>query len=313
MDGTIIASSAKYFARKTAVPKANSPGIRINRTNIASILRITFAIIALAALSGCGWTQSAVLDPKGVVGMEERDLLFKAAGLMLIVIVPVFVLTFWFAWHFRASNTEARYAPHWSYSLGIDAVVWLVPAMIVVVIGYLVWINTHKLDPYKPIEAKGAPLEVDVVSQDWKWLFIYPEQTIAVVNELVFPSDRPLGLKLTSDTVMNSFYVPGLGGQIYTMAGMQTQLNLLADGPAKLVGRNTQYSGTGFPEQHFPVDATTEADFAAWVARVKHSTKTLDAATYAALAKPSGNVPVTYYSAYEPGLFEKIIQKYMDQ
>jgi cytochrome o ubiquinol oxidase subunit 2 len=231
---------------------------------------------------------------------------------MLIVVVPVFVLTFWFPWHFRASNTKAHYAPHWSYSRAIDAIVWLVPAMIVVVIGYLVWTNTHKLDPYKSIAAKSAPLEVDVVSEDWKWLFIYPEQMIAVVNELVFPSDRPLSLKLTSDTVMNSFYIPGLGGQIYTMAGMQTQLNLLADGPTKLVGRNTQYSGTGFPEQHFPVDATTEADFAAWVARVKHSPKALDAATYAALAKPSGNVPITYYSTYEPDLFDKIIQKYMD-
>ena len=288
-------------------------GSRIYRTNVGSILCMTVAIAALVALSGCGWTQAAVLDPKGLVGLEERDLLIKAAGLMLIVIVPVFVLTFWFAWHFRASNTAARYAPHWSYSPAIDAVVWLVPTLIVVVIGFLVWTNTHKLDPYKPIEAKNAPLEIDVVSQDWKWLFIYPEQTIAVVNELVFPSDRPLSLKLTSDTVMNSFYIPGLGGQIYTMAGMQTQLNLLADRPAKLVGRNTQYSGTGFPEQHFPVYATTEANFATWVARVKRSSKTLDAATYAALAKPSGNVPVTYYSTYETDLFDKIIQKYMDQ
>jgi len=285
---------------------------RIYRTNVGSILCKTFAIVALVALGGCGWTQAAVLDPKGLVGLEERDLLIKAAALMLIVIVPVFVLTFWFAWHFRASNTAARYAPHWSYSLAIDAVVWLVPALIVFVIGYLVWTNTHKLDPYKPIEAKNAPLEIDVVSEDWKWLFIYPEQTIAVVNELVFPSDRPLSLKLTSDTVMNSLYIPGLGGQIYTMAGMQTQLNLHADSPTKLVGRNTQYSGTGFPEQHFPVDATTEADFAAWIARVKQSPKTLDAATYAALAKPSGSVPITYYSAYEPDLFNKIIQKYMD-
>jgi len=286
---------------------------RIYRTNVGSILRITFVITALVALTGCGWTQAAVLDPKGPIGFEERDLLIKAAGLMLIVIIPVFVMSFWFVWHFRASNVKAVYAPHWSYSLPVDAVVWLVPTAIVLVLGYLVWTYAHKLDPYKPIEAKSAPLEVDVVSQDWKWLFIYPEQTIAVVNELVFPSDRPLSLKLTSDTVMNSFYIPGLGGQIYTMAGMQTQLNLLADGPAKLVGRNTQYSGTGFPEQHFAVYATTETDFATWVARVKQSPKTLDAATYAALTKPSGNVPVTYYSTYEADLFDKIIQKYMDQ
>jgi heme/copper-type cytochrome/quinol oxidase subunit 2 len=135
---------------------------RIYRANVGSIHRMTFAITALAALGGCGWTQAAVLDPKGLVGLEERDLLIKAAGLMLIVIVPVFVLTFWFAWHFRASNTAARYAPHWSYSPAIDAVVWLVPALIVVVIGYQVWTGTHKLDPYKPIEAKGAIIQIVV-------------------------------------------------------------------------------------------------------------------------------------------------------
>ena len=223
--------------RRSTAPLANS----------GTTLRIALTVFAFVALGGCGWTQAAVLDPKGMVGLEERDLLFTAAGLMLIVIVPVFVLTFWFAWHFRASNTKARYAPHWSYSLPIDAVVWLVPAVIVVAIGTLVWTYTHRLDPYKPIASKAAPLEVDVVSQDWKWLFLYPEQKIAVVNELVFPSDRPLSLKLTSDTVMNSFYVPGLGGQIYTMAGMQTRLNLLADGrPASSAGtRNT--AGRDFP------------------------------------------------------------------
>ncbi len=289
--------------RRSTAPLANS----------GTTLRIALTVFAFVALGGCGWTQAAVLDPKGMVGLEERDLLFTAAGLMLIVIVPVFVLTFWFAWHFRASNTKARYAPHWSYSLPIDAVVWLVPAVIVVAIGTLVWTYTHRLDPYKPIASKAAPLEVDVVSQDWKWLFLYPEQKIAVVNELVFPSDRPLSLKLTSDTVMNSFYVPGLGGQIYTMAGMQTRLNLLADRPARFVGRNTQYSGTGFPDQHFAVSSVTAADFNNWVAQVKQSPHTLDAPTYAALAKPSTNFPVTYYAAYEANLFDKIIQNYMGQ
>jgi cytochrome o ubiquinol oxidase subunit 2 len=279
--------------------------------NVGPILRVALGLAAAVALGGCGWTQAAVLDPKGPVGVEERDLLLKAAGLMLIVVVPVFVMSFWFVWHFRASNLKARYEPRWSYSLPIDAVVWLVPALIVMVIGDLVWTYSYRLDPYKPIAAINAPLEVEIVSEDWKWLFIYPEQKMAVVNELVFPSDRPLHLKLTSDTVMNSFYVPGLGGQIYTMAGMQTELNLLADGPGSFVGRNTQYSGTGFPDQYFAVDATTEPDFATWIARVKRSPMTLDATAYTQLAKPSTKVPITYYSDYEANLFGNIMQQYM--
>jgi cytochrome o ubiquinol oxidase subunit 2 len=275
-----------------------------------SILRNALAIAAFTTLSGCGGLHVAVLEPRGSIGLEERDLLFEAVGLMLIVIIPVFALAFWFPWHYRASNTKARYTPHWSFSLPIDLTIWLVPTLIVVVIGYLVWTDTHQLDPYKKIASNNAPLEVDVISEDWKWLFIYPEQKIAVVNELIFPSDRPLSLKLTSDTVMNSFYIPGLGGQIYTMAGMQTELNLLADGPTKFVGRNTQYSGRGFPEQHFAADAVTEAEFAAWVDKVKQSPNTLDEQAYAALAKPSTKVPVAYYSAYEPNLFAMIMQQF---
>jgi len=264
-------------------------------------------------LSGCALAHMPVLDPHGAVALTERDLLFTAAGLMLIVIVPVWVLTFWVCWRYRASNTAAHYMPEWSYSAGVDAVVWLVPALIVGCIGYLVWTYTHRLDPYRPIAAAVAPLEVDVVAEDWKWLFIYPRQNIATVNELVFPSERPLSLKLTSDTVMNSFYVAGLGGQIFVMAGMRTELNLKADGPAQFVGRNTQYSGAGFagfPEQSFAVRAVTSPEFDAWVAAAKRSPDSLDAATFATLEKPSGKVPKHYYSSVEPDLFARIIAKY---
>ena len=268
------------------------------------------AAAAVLAVGGCAWTP-AVLDPKGPVGLAERDLLFAATGLMLIVVIPVFVMAFWFAWHFRASNVNARYAPHWNYSGPIDAVVWLVPALIVVAIGYLVWNSTHRLDPYRPIAATTPPLQVDVVAEDWRWLFLYPEQNIAVVNELVFPSGRPLSLRLTSDTVMNSFYIPGLGGQIFAMAGMQTRLHLLADGPATFVGRNMQYSGRGFPDQSFAVHAVGDADFRSWIAQAKQAPGRLDAAGYAVLAKPTAKSPVIVYSAYEPGLFERIIDRYM--
>lgn len=195
----------------------------------------------MALLAGaCDLRRAAVLDPKGPVALAERDLLFDAFSVMMIVIVPVIILTLWFAWRYRASNTNAQYAPAWANSAKIDAVVWLIPAAIVIALGVLLWRSTYKLDPYRPLEAAGAPLEVQVVAQDWKWLFIYPEQGIAVVNQLAFPAGRPVSLRITSDTVMNSFYVPQLAGQIYAMAGMQTRLQLLADQPGKFVGRNSQ-------------------------------------------------------------------------
>ncbi|HUN98037.1 MAG TPA: ubiquinol oxidase subunit II [Bradyrhizobium sp.] len=276
--------------------------------------RNALVIVPALFLGGCGLAHAPVLDPHGTIALTERNLLFIAAGLMLVVIVPVWVLTFWFTWHYRASNVNARYMPEWSYSAGIDAVVWLVPALIVCCIAYLVWVYTHRLDPYKPIAAAAAPLEVDVVAEDWKWLFIYPEQKIATVNELVFPSERPLSLDLTSDTVMNSFYVAGLGGQIFVMAGMRTKLNLKADGPAEFLGRNMQYSGAGFagfPEQDFAVRAVTPSEFEAWVATAKHSPDILDASALAQIEKPSGKVPVHYYSSVEPpDLFARIIAKY---
>jgi cytochrome o ubiquinol oxidase subunit 2 len=265
---------------------------------------------AVLLSSGCGLSDAPLLDPKGPIALAERDLLFTAVALMLIVIIPVFVLTFWFTWRYRASNSKARYDPDWSYSARIDAVIWLIPALIVVALGVLVWINTHKLDPFKPLASAVPPLEVEVVAQDWKWLFIYPAQEIAVVNQLVFPSQTPLSLKITSDTVMNSFFIPALGGQIFAMAGMETRLNLLADAPGRFVGQNTQYSGSGFSDQHFEAIAASQEDFDAWVAKVKQSPDRLDAATYRALALPSSKHPVTYYSAVERNLFHKIIARY---
>jgi cytochrome o ubiquinol oxidase subunit II len=272
--------------------------------------RIVVAVGAALLGSGCDPTHMPILHPKGPITLAERDLLFTAVALMLIVIVPVFIMAFLFAWRYRSSNRNARYTPDWSYSVAIDAVVWLVPALIVVTLGTLLWSNTHKLDPYKRIDAAVRPLEVAVVAQDWKWLFIYPAQDIAVVNQLVFPSGTPLSLKITSDTVMNSFSIPALGGQIFAMAGMQTRLHLLADAPGTFTGRNMQYSGRGFANQHFQAIAASQEDFDAWVAKAKQSPATLDAAAYRALMAPTIGHPVTYYSAVEPNLFDTIIAKY---
>ena len=188
--------------------------------------------------------------------------------------------------------------------------VWLVPALIVIAVAVLLWRSTHKLDPYREIASSNPPLDVQVVAQDWKWLFIYPEQGVASVNQLAIPAGRPISLRITSDTVMNSFYVPALAGQIYAMAGMQTRLQLLADQPGKFVGRNTQYSGGGFSDQFFEVVAMSQADFDAWVAKAKQAPAKLDPPTYAKLAEKSRLNPIVQYSAVEPKLFDSIIDKY---
>ncbi|WP_049764852.1 MULTISPECIES: ubiquinol oxidase subunit II [Chelativorans] len=280
------------------------------RQAIFSRSRGLLAAIAALPLGGCVFSRSPVIDPKGPIALAERDLLFTALAVMLIVVIPVFLMTFLFVTRYRASNKKARYAPDWSFSPAIETVVWVVPALIVIALGVLLWNATHKLDPYRTLAAKAEPLEVLVIAQDWKWLFIYPSQGVAAVNELVFPSGRPVNLRITSDTVMNSFYVPALAGQIYAMAGIQTRLNFLANAPGTFTGRNTQYSGDGFADQHFSVMAETPAGFEAWLQRVRQSPGRLDAAAYESLAKPSIGHPVTYYSGVQPGLFESVIAKY---
>jgi cytochrome o ubiquinol oxidase subunit II len=264
----------------------------------------------LTLLAGCGLAQAPMLDPKGPIALIERDLLCTAFGLMLIVVIPVFIMAFIFVWFYRPVSRHDVYKPDWGYSVWMDGLVWLVPAAIVIAIGTLVWEYTHRLDPYRSIDPAKRPLEVQVVAQDWKWLFLYPEQGIAAVNELVFPSARPLSLRITSDTVMNSLLIPALGGQIYAMAGMETRLNLLADEPGRFAGRNMQYSGDGFANQYFDAVATTEDDFEAWVAKARQSQDRLDAAAYEQLAEPSELHPVTYYASFEPDLFARIIAKY---
>jgi cytochrome o ubiquinol oxidase subunit 2 len=271
-------------------------------------LALVFGVASLC--SGCGFSKGPVIDPKGPITFAERGLMFDAIMIMMIVIVPVFILAALFVWRYRASNSSARYTPNLAYYWPVEILVWGVPAAIVVWLGFHLWHDTYKLDPYSNIDPWVKPLQVDVVAQDWKWLFIYPKQDIAVVNELAFPSGRPLSLKITSDTVMNSFVIPALGGQIYAMAGMQTRLHLLADKPGKFWGRNVQYSGSGFADQQFDAVAMSNEDFDAWVAKAKQSSQQLDAASYDQLSKPSADVPVTYYSGVEPDLFDKIIAKY---
>lgn len=212
--------------------------------------RIRLALVALACvgLSGCDWV---LLDSKGMVGLAQRDLILICIGLMLIVVIPAIVLTFVFAWRFRAGNTQAKYTPDWSHSTKVEIVVWGVPLLIIAGLAVIVWKSTHELDPYKPLDVAGEPLHVDVIATDWKWVFVYPDLGIATVNQLNFPANRPLAFNITSNSTMNTFFIPQLGGQIYAMAGMRTQLHLIANEPGQFRGMSGNYSGHGFSNMKF--------------------------------------------------------------
>ncbi len=282
------------------------------RVRIALRSAATVGLVCLfPLLQGCALSDAPVLFPKGPIALAERDLLFTAFGIMMIVAIPAIILTLLFAWRYRKRNgNTADYAPEWDGSWGIEAVVWLVPAAIVIVIGTIVWDATHRLDPYKALASDKPAFMVQAVALDWKWLFLYPELGTASVNELAFPADRPLTIEITSDTVMNSLMIPALGGQIYAMAGMRSELNLIADGPGTFNGRNTMYSGDGFSDQHFKAHAMNEEDFAAWKEKATGSADVLDAKTYVDLHKKSVADPVRHYSSYETDLFSIIMRKY---
>lgn len=275
-------------------------------------IRNLFTLIVAGAgltLAGCS---GGVLDPKGQVGMDEKNLIILCTILMLIVVVPVIFLTLYFAWKYRASRDFEIYTPKWAHSTKIEAVVWSIPILIVVSLSVITWRSTHALDPYAPLEGQGEHLTVEVVSLNWKWLFIYPEQGIATVNELVFPANKPVAFKITSESTMNSFFIPQLGSQIYSMAGMETKLHLIADEPGTYKGISSNYSGAGFTGMKFNAIATpTEDDFEAWVASVKQSQTSLTSGAYEQLAEPSENNPVTYFSKVDDGLFQNIVMKYM--
>ncbi|VEA63380.1 Ubiquinol oxidase subunit 2 precursor [Serratia plymuthica] len=267
-------------------------------------------IASTVMLSGCNMV---LMNPKGAIGVEQRTLIITAIALMLIVVVPVIFMAFAFAWKYRASNKDAKYSPNWSHSNKIEAVVWTIPIIIIAILGTITWKTTHELDPFKPIVTDKKPMTIEVVSLDWKWLFIYPEQGIATVNELAFPKDVPVEFKITSNSVMNSFFIPQLGGQIYAMAGMQTKLHLIGNEAGKYDGISSSFSGRGFSGMKFTAIVTpTEGDFDQWVAKVKASSNNLNATSdFNKLAEPSENNPVEYFSSVKPNLFKETIGKFM--
>jgi cytochrome o ubiquinol oxidase subunit 2 len=268
-------------------------------------------------LSGC---DLLVLHPFGAIARHEAHLIIVSTILMLLIVVPVLALILIFAWRYRASNADANYRPDWDHSTGLELVIWSAPLLIIIALGAITWINTHTLDPYRPLNrvdevlpgaapqsTAASPLVVDVVALDWKWLFIYPAQGIATVNELAAPVDVPIQFKITSSSVMNSFFVPALAGQIYAMPGMQTELNAVINEPGTYDGFSANYSGAGFSGMHFKFRGMTRRDFEHWVQTTRESGTTLSNAAYLELAKPSERDPVRRYSTVSGGLYDAIL------
>lgn len=272
----------------------------------------------LIALAGCN---AVVMNPSGDIARQQADLIVQSTLLMLLIIVPVIVLTLLFAWRYRAANREAVYQPDWDHSTKLELVIWGAPLLIIIALGAITWLSTHQLDPYRPLSrlsenrpvlSSDKTLEVQVVALDWKWLFIYPEQGIATVNELAAPVNRPIRFRMTSSTVMNSLFIPALAGQIYAMPGMQTQLHAVINEPGVYEGFSANYSGGGFSQMRFKFHGVSEADFEAWVSQAKQSGAVLDRAAYLQLERPSIADPVKRFGGVERELFTAAVNRCVD-
>lgn len=273
----------------------------------------------LLLLAGCN---TVVMNPSGDIASQQADLILISTALMLLIIVPVIALTLFFAWKYRQSNTEAAYDPDWDHSTKLELVIWGAPLLIIIVLGLITWVSTHKLDPYRPLDridharpldSDHKPLVVQVVALDWKWLFIYPEQGIASVNELVTPVDVPVRFKITSSTVMNSFYIPALAGQIYAMPGMETTLNAVINKAGTYDGFSANYSGEGFSHMRFKYKGVNESEFAAWVEETRKAAATLDRKAYLQLEKPSIKEPVQKFSSVAKDLFHAVTNRCVEE
>ena len=286
------------------------------------LLRTGLLALAAAPLAGC---DLIVLNPHGDIARQQADLILVSTGLMLLIIVPVLVLTLLFAWRYRASRrvvSTDNYQPDWDHSTRLELLIWGAPLLIILALGTITWISTHQLDPYRPLSRIDAqrplpgnvqPLEVQVVALDWKWLFIYPEQGIATVNEVVAPVDRPIRFKLTSSTVMNTFYVPALAGMVYTMPGMQTELNAIINKVGTWEGFSANYSGEGFSKMRFKFRGLSDADFQRWVAQAKQGDAVLDRSAYLALEQPGVAASVQRYAQVDRDLFDAAVNRCVER
>jgi len=280
----------------------------VKKKLIRFVLATGLAAVALL-LGSCQGV--ALLDPKGPVGEVNRDLLLIALGLGFLVVIPVIVMTIWFAVRYRESNKSATYKPHWEGSLKIEAVIWLVPIAIIVVLSYLTWVYTISQDPYKPIPSTEKTLHVQVISTDWNWVFLYPDQGVAQVNKLVLPVGVPVTFDMTSAAVMTSLFIPDLGSQMYIMAGMVSHLNLMASHQGTFTGKNMEFSGEGYDKMHFQTVVVAPDAFAQWVDETKAGSSSLSWDLFQQISKPQKDYPVTTWGSYDPDLFTKVVGLFM--
>ena len=281
-----------------------------NRFIRGAILRIALTVPSIFLVVGCN---RGILDPVGPVGQAEKTILINSTAIMLAIIIPTMIATVAIAWWYRRGNKRATYLPEWEYSGAVEMVVWGIPLLTIMLLGGIAWIGSHALEPSKPLASSKPPLRVEVVSLDWKWLFIYPDQGIATVNQLVVPAGTPVSYRLTSATVWNVFFVPQFGTMIYTMPRMTTQLNLQADRQGVYDGLSAHFSGNGFPGMEFKAQVLPADQFAMWAQGAHGQGEPLDAASYAELSKPSSYVRPMTYGAVAPGLFDAIVADRVDQ
>jgi len=278
----------------------------MRRTGSRSGLLLRLGVVAAAALALASCNRG-ILDPVGPVAAAEKTILINSTAIMLAIIIPTMIATIAFAWWFRRGNSKAQYRPDWEYSGAIEMVVWAIPALTIMLLGGIAWIGSHALEPSQALKSDKPTLNVEVVSLDWKWLFIYPDQGIATVNQLVVPAGSPVSFRLTSATVWNSFFVPQMGTMIYTMPRMTTRLNLQADKTGVFNGLSSHFSGDGFPGMEFKVQSLPPDQFAMWAQGARGQGLALDGRGYAELSKPSSYVKPMTYGAVAPGLFDAIV------
>lgn len=301
------------------IPKAERLYTKLvtpKRLKLAQRLILLAALTALAGLiAGAIWyfrTHTvAVFASEGHIADRQRELIYFALLLSLVVVVPVFVLLGIIIWRYRASNTKAKYSPHLDGNRALEFIWWAIPSVLIVILSVVTWRASHELDPYKPLTMNAKPVTVQVVALQWKWLFIYPEEGIATVNYLQVPEKTPINFQITSDAPMNSFWIPQLGGQVYAMSGMNTKLHLIADHVGTYDGSSANISGEGFASMRFKVDSRTATDYHTWTQQIRAASPNLTAKSYDELAKPSKFAPVTYYGSVEPNLYDTIVMKYM--
>jgi cytochrome o ubiquinol oxidase subunit 2 len=252
-----------------------------------------------------------ILDPQGPIAAAEKVILIDSIAIMLAIVVPTIVAIFAFAFYFRASNARATYLPDFAHSGRIELVVWSIPTLTIILLGGVAWIGSHQLDPGAPVAGTGSPVRIQVVSLDWKWLFIYPDQRIATVNTITVPVGAPIQFELTSSSVMNAFFIPQIGSMIYTMNGMVTRLNLRADQEGNYNGLSAHFSGDGFPEMKFDVHVVSPLEFPNWVASTAKSTNELNGDSYKKLVEQSIEPGRPTYRLGDPRLFDDIASQHL--